>query len=73
MKLSRRRGRGFNHGFETARQLRQQGVRVIVTAPTERETSDAESKLRSEGIEAEALALDVTKAADRAVAAKFIE
>ena len=60
-------------GFETARQLGQQGVRVIVSARTEREAADAASKLRSEGIEAEALALDVTKGADRAVAAKFIE
>ena len=60
-------------GFETARQLGHQGVRVIVSARTEREAADAASKLRSEGIEAEALALDVTKAADRAFAAKFIE
>jgi NAD(P)-dependent dehydrogenase (short-subunit alcohol dehydrogenase family) len=43
-------------GFETARQLGQQGVRVIVSARTEREAADATSKLRSEGIEAEALA-----------------
>jgi NAD(P)-dependent dehydrogenase (short-subunit alcohol dehydrogenase family) len=60
-------------GFETARQLGQQGVSVVVTARTEREAADAASKLRSEGIEAEALALDVTKAADRAAAAEFIE
>ena len=60
-------------GFETARQLGEQGVTVIVTARTERAAADAASKLRNEGIEAEALALDVTKAADRAVAAKFIE
>src|ERR1700733_7873597 len=60
-------------GFETARQLGQQGVRVIVSARTEREAADAANKLRSEGIEAEAFELDVTKAADRAVAAKFIE
>jgi NAD(P)-dependent dehydrogenase (short-subunit alcohol dehydrogenase family) len=40
---------------------------------TESEAADAASKLRSEGIEAEALALDVTKTADRTVAAKFIE
>jgi NAD(P)-dependent dehydrogenase (short-subunit alcohol dehydrogenase family) len=60
-------------GFETARQLGRQGVRVIVSARTEREDADAASKLCSEGIESEALALDVTKAADRAVAAKFIE
>jgi NAD(P)-dependent dehydrogenase (short-subunit alcohol dehydrogenase family) len=60
-------------GFETARQLGQQGVRVIVTARTEREASEAASELRSEGIEAEALALDVTNAADRAVAGIFVE
>ena len=60
-------------GFETARQLGQQGVTVIVSARTEREAADAASKLRSEGIEAEALALDVTRGAHRAVAAKFIE
>src|SRR5258705_10764984 len=60
-------------GFETARQLGHQGVTVIVSARTEREAADAASKLRSEGIEAEALALDVTKAADRAVAAKFVK
>ena len=39
----------------------------------EHEAADAASKLRSEGIEAESLALDVTKAADRAVAAKLVE
>ena len=60
-------------GFETARQLGQQGIRVVVTARTEREATDTASKLRSEGIEAEALALDVTKAADRTVATKFVE
>jgi NAD(P)-dependent dehydrogenase (short-subunit alcohol dehydrogenase family) len=53
--------------------LGQQGVRVIVSTRTEREAADAASKLRNEGIEAEALALEVTKAADRAVAAKLIE
>jgi NAD(P)-dependent dehydrogenase (short-subunit alcohol dehydrogenase family) len=45
-------------GFETARQLGQQGVTVIVSAHTEQEAADAASKLRSEGIEAEALALE---------------
>ena len=60
-------------GFETARQLGQQGVTVIVSARAEREAAEAASKLRSEGIEAEAIALDVTNAADRTAAAKFIE
>jgi len=60
-------------GFETARQLGQQGVTVIVSARAEREAEEAARKLRSEGIEAEAIALDVTNAADRTAAAKFIE
>src|ERR1700680_2151786 len=60
-------------GLETARQLGQQGVTVIVSARVEREAAEAASKLRSEGIEAEAIALDVTNAADRTAAAKFIE
>ena len=60
-------------GFETARQLGQQGVTVIVSGRAERETADAASKLRSEGSEAEAIALDVTNPADRTAPAKFIE
>jgi NAD(P)-dependent dehydrogenase (short-subunit alcohol dehydrogenase family) len=60
-------------GFETARQLGQQGVTVIVSARAEREATDAAGKLRGEGIDAEAIALDVTNAADRTAAAKFIE
>ena len=38
-------------GLETARQLGQQGVTVIVSARVEREAAEADSKLRSEGIE----------------------
>ena len=60
-------------GFETARQLGKQGVTVIVSARTEHEAAEAARKLREEGIEAESLALDVTKATDRSVAAKYIE
>src|SRR6202171_5440132 len=60
-------------GLETARQLGQQGVTVIVSARAEREAAEAASKLRSEGIETEPIGLDVTKAADRTAAAKFIE
>src|SRR3954453_18751074 len=59
-------------GFETARQLGQQGVTVIVTARTGPEAAQV-GKLRGEGIEAEGIALDVTKAADRTAAARFIE
>lgn len=60
-------------GFETARQLGQQGVTVIVTARTRPEAAQVADKLRGEGIEAEEIALDVTKAADRTGAAQFIE
>ena len=53
-------------GFETARQLGQHGVTVIVSARAEREAIEAARKLRSEGIEALRTALlDVTNAADR--------
>ncbi len=60
-------------GFETARQLGKEGVVVIVSARTEREAAEAAGKLRAEGIEAEFVVLDVTKAADRTAAATFIE
>ncbi len=58
-------------GFETARQLGQQGVTVIVSARVEREAAEAAGKLRSEGIEAEAIALDVTNATDRTARGKI--
>src|ERR1035437_4675309 len=60
-------------GFETARQLGQQGVTVIVAARTEQEAVRAAGKLRGEGIEAEGISLDVANAADRTAVAKFIE
>ena len=60
-------------GFETARQLGQQGVTVILTARTAPEAAQVADKLRGEGVEAEGIALDVTMAADRSAAAKFIE
>ena len=60
-------------GFETARQLGQQGVTVIVSARTRQEAEEASRKLGEEGIEADFLALDVTKATDRSGAAKFVE
>jgi NAD(P)-dependent dehydrogenase (short-subunit alcohol dehydrogenase family) len=60
-------------GFETARQLGQQGVTVIVSARTANEAAEAAGKLRGEGTEAVSIALDVTKAADHTAAAHFIE
>ena len=60
-------------GFETAKQLGEKGVTVIVAA---RKLSDAEqtaTKLKAAGIDAHAVKLDVTSAEDRAAAAKYIE
>src|ERR1700756_4719939 len=59
-------------GFETARQLGKQGVTVIISARSEREAAEAAAKLRDEDIEADFIALDVTKATDRSAAAKYI-
>ncbi len=60
-------------GLETAKQLGEQGVTVILGS---RKLSDAEgaaAKLKAAGIDAYPLQLDVTKAADRSAAYKFIE
>jgi NAD(P)-dependent dehydrogenase (short-subunit alcohol dehydrogenase family) len=60
-------------GFETARQLGHQGVTVIVCARAEDKAAEAARKLRDEGIEADSIALDVTNAADRSAALRFVE
>jgi NAD(P)-dependent dehydrogenase (short-subunit alcohol dehydrogenase family) len=59
-------------GLETAKQLGEKGVTVIVGS---RKLSDAEAaaaKLKAEGIDAYGIQLDVTKPSDRAAAYKFI-
>lgn len=60
-------------GFETARQLGKQGATVILSARTEGAAAEAAGRLREEGIDADSIALDVTKATDRSAAAKYIE
>jgi NAD(P)-dependent dehydrogenase (short-subunit alcohol dehydrogenase family) len=60
-------------GFETARQLGQQGITVIVTGRTAREAAEAARKLREEGIDASGVTLDVTRAEDRIAVARHIE
>jgi NAD(P)-dependent dehydrogenase (short-subunit alcohol dehydrogenase family) len=60
-------------GFETARQLGEQGVTVIVSARTQRETDEAVKKLRDQGLDVEGVVLDVTKPEDRKAAAGFIK
>jgi NAD(P)-dependent dehydrogenase (short-subunit alcohol dehydrogenase family) len=60
-------------GFETAKQLGEQGVTVVLGS---RKLSDAEAaaaKLKSSGIDAYGIQLDVTKAADRSAAAKYLD
>ncbi|MBV8113338.1 MAG: SDR family oxidoreductase [Silvibacterium sp.] len=60
-------------GFETAKQLGEQSVTVVLAS---RKLSDAEAaaaRLKSKGIDAYAVQLDVTKAADRTAAYKFID
>jgi len=59
-------------GFETARQLGQKGVTVVVGARTLKAAEETASKLKAEGIEAVPLKLDVTEAHDREAAAKAI-
>ncbi len=60
-------------GFETARQLGQQGITVIVTGRTDKDAADTASKLQEEGIDASGVTLDVTKAEDRISVARHIE
>lgn len=60
-------------GLETARQLAQQGVRVIVGARDIAKGEAAAQTLKAEGLDAEAVAIDVTDAASIAAAVKEIE
>lgn len=60
-------------GFETARQLGGQGIHVIVAARDAAKAEAASLALKSEGISAEPLTLDVTSAASIAAAVKTVE
>jgi len=60
-------------GLETARQLAQQGVHVIIGARELAKGAQAAKTLQGEGLDAEAVAIDVTNAASIAAAAKEIE
>jgi len=60
-------------GFETAKQLGEKGVTVLVAS---RKLSDAEhaaAKLKASGIDAHPIKLDVTSVEDRTAAGKYIE
>lgn len=60
-------------GFETARQLGQQGIKVLIGARDEEKGKDAESKLKDEGLDVEFILLDVDDAATHETAAKSVE
>ncbi len=59
-------------GLETARQLAQKGVHVLVGARDLTKATAAAETLREEGLAADPVALDVTKSADIAAAAAMI-
>lgn len=59
-------------GFETARQLGQKGIIVMVGARTQHAAAEAAKKLTAEGVEAYPVTLDVTRDADRKAAAQYV-
>ena len=60
-------------GFETARQLGQQGMHVLMGARNEAKGKEAEGKLKGEGLDVEFILLDVDDPKTHAKAAKSIE
>ncbi|HEY0458792.1 MAG TPA: SDR family oxidoreductase [Pyrinomonadaceae bacterium] len=60
-------------GFETARQLGAQDIKVLLGARNAEKGKEAESKLKSEGFDVEFILLDVDDAATHKSAAKYIE
>jgi len=60
-------------GFETARQLGQQGIKILLGARSEEKGLEAERKLRTEGVDVDFVLLDVDDAKTHQSAAKYIE
>ncbi len=60
-------------GFETARQLANQGVKVLIGARDETRGREAAEKLKSEGFDAEFVLIDVTDEKTLEAAAKYVE
>lgn len=60
-------------GLETAKQLGERGVTVIVTARQQADATATAAQLTAAGINAHGIQLDVTNAADRLAAASYIE
>jgi NAD(P)-dependent dehydrogenase (short-subunit alcohol dehydrogenase family) len=59
-------------GFETARQLGQLGIKVLVGARTEENGKEAEAKLKAEGFDAKFVLLDVDDAKTHEATATYI-
>ncbi|MFT3745903.1 MAG: SDR family oxidoreductase [Pyrinomonadaceae bacterium] len=60
-------------GFETARQLGKQGIKVLIGARSEAKGKEAEATLKAEGLDVEYIDIDVDNTATHAAAAKTIE
>ena len=60
-------------GFETARQLGQKGITVLVGTRSEDEGSEAASKLQDEGLEAQSILIDLDAPFSFEEVAKWIE
>jgi NAD(P)-dependent dehydrogenase (short-subunit alcohol dehydrogenase family) len=60
-------------GFETARQLGKQGIKVLIGARSEDKGLEAESVLKNEGLDVEYIKLDVNDTTTHESAAKFID
>ncbi|HEX3101915.1 MAG TPA: SDR family oxidoreductase [Pyrinomonadaceae bacterium] len=60
-------------GFETARQLGKQGIKVLIGARSEEKGKEAEAALKAAGLDVEYINLDVDNTATHASAAKTIE
>jgi NAD(P)-dependent dehydrogenase (short-subunit alcohol dehydrogenase family) len=60
-------------GFETARQLGQKGIKVLLGARNEKLGKEAAARLKEEGLDVEFLLLDASDQKTHAGAAKYIE
>ena len=60
-------------GFETAKQLGEQGITLVVGARSLATAEETANKLKAQGIDAYGIQLDVVSAQDRAAAAKYLE
>ncbi len=72
MKVALVTGSNRGIGFETARQLGQKGITIVVGARTLQTAKDAATRLASEGLDAYPVGLDVTSDADRKSVASFL-